>query len=264
MEYQAVGLAEIGSLTAAEVILSGANGDTAQAVIINQERALGSLTLIKRANGTGEENTFYFQVENRKREKIPMPDAEGNPTAETIWKVTASQAVNEMAELGRLTIRNLPYGAYTVTEVNEDGTALTNSFRYQVSYETFSQGAARSGQNGEIDIISPDMTMTVTNTRKPYSNNPGGGGSNGGDGRRTSRTSTPPTEFIPDAAVPLGRAEEGEGDSLTEILDEDVPLYGLPRTGDASASTAGILGLMLMSLLSAAGIMKKRKKELKR
>lgn len=243
------------------VTLSGANGDSAQAVIINKEKALGSLTLVKRSDLAYEGNTFYFQVENSRGEKIPMPDAEGNPTADQIWKIDVKQSVYEMAELGRLTIRNLPYGTYKVTEVSEDGTALSGSFRYQVSYETLSQGVSRSGQEGESDIISPAITVTVTNTRRPS----GGGGNNGGGssggGGRTSRTSTPPTDFIPDADVPLGGADGGDGDAMTEILDEDVPLYGLPKTGDTSVPTAGILGIMLMSLLGAAGIIKKRKEE---
>lgn len=244
------------------VVLALENADSASAVILNREKALGSLTLVKRSDRAYEGNTFYFQVENSRGEKIPMPDAEGNPTADQIWKIDVKQSVYEMAELGRLTIRNLPYGIYKVTEVFEDGTALSGSFRYQVSYETLSQGVSRSGQEGESDIISPAVTVTVTNTRRPSGgggNN--GGGSSGGGGGRTSRTSTPPTDFIPDADVPLGGADGGDGDAMTEILDEDVPLYGLPKTGDTSVPTAGILGIMLMSLLGVAGIIKKRKEE---
>ena len=246
-----------------EIKLSGANADTAQAVIINKEKALGSLTLVKRSDRAYEGNTFYFQVKNSRGEAIPMPDAEGNPTTERIWRIGVTKSVYELAEVGNLTIKNLPYDTYTVTEVNEDGTELTGSFRYQVSYETVSQGVIRPGQGGENDIISPTMTVTVTNTWSPYGNNPGGpgGGGNGGGGGNPSRSTTPPTEFIPDADVPLGGMDGGEGDSLTEILDEDVPLYGLPKTGDTSLPTVGILGLMLMSLIGAAGIMKKRKEE---
>ncbi len=242
------------------VVLTLENADSASAMILNREKALGSLTLVKRSDRAYEGNAFYFQVENSKGEKIPMPDPEGNPTTELIWKIEVTQSVYEMAEVGSLTVKNLPYDTYQVTEVSSDGTALSEGFRYQVSYETKAQGAVRDSQSGTADIISPAVTVTVTNTRKPYSDSPGGGGSTGGGGGNPSR-SNPPTSFIPDADVPLGGADGGDGDSLTEILDEDVPLYGLPKTGDTSASTAGILGLMLMSLLGAAGIMKKRKEE---
>lgn len=235
------------------------NADTAQAVIINKEKALGSLTVTKRTDWTPSGNTFYFQVVNEQGTRIPMPDEAGNPTAEMIWRIEAQNSAYEMTNVGSLTMRNLPYGSYTVTEVTEAGEELSNSFRYVVSYEASYQGVVRTSQSGTVDIISPAMTVTVTNTRRTA--NGGGTGGGGGTGSRSSRTTGPATEFIPDADVPLGMTEGGDGLDTTEILDEDVPLFGLPKTGDTSASAAGLLGLMLMSLLGAVGITRKRRKE---
>ena len=48
---------------------------------------------------------------------------------------------------------------------------------------------------------------------------------------------------------------------MTEIPEEEVPLFGLPKTGDNSIPVGGLVGMMLASLLGAFGISRKRKGE---
>ena len=46
---------------------------------------------------------------------------------------------------------------------------------------------------------------------------------------------------------------------MIDIFDEDVPLAGLPKTGDSAPSTKGLLGVMVMSFLGSVGLMKRKK-----
>lgn len=50
-----------------------------------------------------------------------------------------------------------------------------------------------------------------------------------------------------------------EDELQVEIFDEDVPLAGLPKMGDAGTSTTGLLGTMMMSFLGIVGLAKRRK-----
>lgn len=246
------------------VELSLANADSAEAVIVNKEKAIGSLTVTKRVNRTANGTTFYFIVTNSKGERMPMPDENGNPTEETIWRISASQNVMTDTAIGSLTLKNLPYDTYTVTEVRENGEALADSYIYNVSYETTAQGVTASGQSGTITIDARDMAVTVTNTRKTGGGSGdgdggGGGGSDGGGGGSTITVTTDvPTASITDPGIPLSPYP---GDGSVIIPEGEVPLFGLPKTGDNSISAAGLAGIMLAALLSACGIIRKRKKE---
>lgn len=246
------------------VELSLANADSAEAVIVNKEKAIGSLTVTKRVNRTANGTTFYFIVTNSKGERMPMPDENGNPTEETIWRISASRNVMTDTAIGSLTLKNLPYDTYTVTEVRENGEALADSYIYNVSYETTAQGVTASGQSGTITIDARDMDVTVTNTRKTGGGSGdgdggGGGGSDGGGGGSTITVTTDvPTASITDPGIPLSPYP---GDGSVIIPEGEVPLFGLPKTGDNSISAAGLAGIMLAALLSACGIIRKRKKE---
>ena len=246
------------------VELSLANADSAEAVIVNKEKAIGSLTVTKRVNRTANGTTFYFIVTNSKGERMPMPDENGNPTEETIWRISASRNVMTDTAIGSLTLKNLPYDTYTVTEVRENGEALADSYIYNVSYETTAQGVTASGQSGTITIDARDMDVTVTNTRKTGGGSGdgdggGGGGSDGGGGGSTITVTTDvPTASITDPGIPLSPYP---GDGSVIIPEGEVPLFGLPKTGDNSISAAGLAGIMLAALFSACGIIRKRKKE---
>jgi len=79
-------------------------------------------------------------------------------------------------------------------------------------------------------------------------------------------TPIPPEEVplanIDPENVPLAMMPTENPTETMVIDDESVPLFGLPKTGDRSASTGALLGVMLLSLMAACGIhMKKRKEE---
>ena len=61
--------------------------------------------------------------------------------------------------------------------------------------------------------------------------------------------------------VPLAALPEGGQSGAVSIPDADVPLFGLPKTGDNSIPVGGLVGMMLVSILGAFGISKKRKGE---
>ncbi len=111
---------------------------------------------------------------------------------------------------------------------------------------------------------TPDTPVIPEIPENPGSTTPGTGRY-----ERPDRSSGTVGTMIPDEAIPLAAPETIILDeavpladrAYTEIFDEDVPLYGLPKTGDTSLPTAGILGLMFMSLIGAVGIMKRRKEE---
>ena len=108
------------------------------------------------------------------------------------------------------------------------------------------------------------MAVTVTNTRKTGGGSGdgdggGGGGSDGGGGGSTITVTTDvPTASITDPGIPLSPYP---GDGSVIIPEGEVPLFGLPKTGDNSISAAGLAGIMLAALFSACGIIRKRKKE---
>ena len=100
----------------------------------------------------------------------------------------------------------------------------------------------------------------------------GGGGGGGGRDRDRNPSVTPEPTPIPPEEVPLANIDPenvplammpSENPTETMVIDdESVPLFGLPKTGDRSASTGALLGVMLLSLMAACGIhMKKRKEE---
>ena len=94
----------------------------------------------------------------------------------------------------------------------------------------------------------------------------GGGGGNGstpeGGASSVIRTDDPGTTVtINPEEVPLAPLPGGEQSGTPVIPEEEVPLIGLPRTGDNSISISGLVGMMLVSLLGAFGISRKRKKD---
>ena len=110
----------------------------------------------------------------------------------------------------------------------------------------------------------PDPTPVV-----PEPDNPGGGSSGGGGGHRGGGGSdsghgpgvTPETTEIETDPVPLSALPDiPAGEPLTWIDDEDIPLAGLPKTGEAM-SLAKLMFLLSGSLLGACGVLFRKKEE---
>ena len=116
---------------------------------------------------------------------------------------------------------------------------------------------------------TPEPTPSETPENPTTPSRPSGGG---GRDRDRNPSVTPEPTPIPPEEVPLVNIDPenvpmammpSENPTETMVIDdESVPLFGLPKTGDRSASTGALLGVMLLSLMAACGIhMKKRKEE---
>lgn len=131
--------------------------------------------------------------------------------------------------------------------------------------------------SSEEETITPEETTTQpesssaeeTTAPTPFRGGGNGGGGGGGTGRDRERTVT---ENIGDEDVPLvninpedvplaNLPNEPVAQAPLEILDEDVPLVGLAKTGDRSVPIGVLVGLMMVSLLGALGVSRKRKED---
>lgn len=122
--------------------------------------------------------------------------------------------------------------------------------------------------NGELYLEVTDGTEAFdgiaefVNTYRPSGggggNNSSGGGGNNGGGRVYPDSGTPTTTITSDG-VPLA-AYPGDA-AATLIPEEEVPLFGLPRTGDPSFSLSALAGAMIASLAGILAILRKKKKE---
>lgn len=126
-------------------------------------------------------------------------------------------------------------------------------------------------ESSSEETTAPEETTTQPETTAPTpfrggGNGGGGGGSTGRDRERTV------TENIGDEDVPLvninpedvplaNLPNEPVAQAPLEILDEDVPLVGLAKTGDRSVPIGVLVGLMMVSLLGALGVSRKRKED---
>lgn len=116
----------------------------------------------------------------------------------------------------------------------------------------------------------PEETTAPEENTVPEPSTPlgsGGGGGGGGRDRDPDPGVDIPDEEVPlisidPEAVPLANLpNEPVEDTPLVILDEDVPLAGLAKTGDRSIPIGALVGLMLVSLLGVLGVAKKRKDE---
>lgn len=131
--------------------------------------------------------------------------------------------------------------------------------------------------SSEDETTTPEETTTQpesssaeeTTAPTPFRGGGNGGGGGGGTGRDRERTVT---ENIGDEDVPLvninpedvplaNLPNEPVAQAPLEILDEDVPLVGLAKTGDRSVPIGVLVGLMMVSLLGALGVSRKRKED---
>ena len=131
--------------------------------------------------------------------------------------------------------------------------------------------------SSEEETTTPEETTTQpesssaeeTTAPTPFRGGGNGGGGGGGTGRDRERTVT---ENIGDEDVPLvninpedvplaNLPNEPVAQAPLEILDEDVPLVGLAKTGDRSVPIGVLVGLMMVSLLGALGVSRKRKED---
>ena len=139
------------------------SGQTAEVTITNTEKANGSITVTKELKGynggtpSSADKTFYVAL-YQGDVTTPVTDA-------TVTKADGSTATNnngvyEIKANETLTFSDLPYGEYTVKEVNKDGTELGNDFDYEVTYTT----------NNKVTLNVNNTTGNVTITNKEKAN----------------------------------------------------------------------------------------------
>ena len=190
------------------------------------------------------------------------------------------QTIFQYVSGGHGTVNGTVYEVYTFVEdgvyteaskmpvkPNADVTVSADS-GYRFENWTFGDQSYENADAIKAAEFTADATFTANFERRTTgggsgSGSGGGGGSTSGGGAtsviRTDGTGE--TVTINPDEVPLAALPEGGQSGAVSIPDEDVPLFGLPKTGDNSIPVGGLVGMMLVSILGAFGISKKRKGE---
>ncbi len=180
-------------------------------------------TTTKHGGGTTSDKTTKETTERT----TTVTESSTETTSEATTKTTGSSTTTT-AETTKSTT-----GATTTTEATSVTTTVT-----EASTETTSEATTET------------TTSVVTTTRRGSS---GGGGGNGGrsSGGGGNNGGTTPTVPIVDNPVPLGNVPVPDDPDMDLVLidDPDVPLTGLPKTGDSSGTKLLILALSLSALI---------------
>ena len=145
---------------------------------------------------------------------------------------------------------------------NADVTVSPNT-NYRFSNWTFGDQTYADTDVIAAAEFTADATFTANFVRRSTGGGGGGGGgsTSGGGASSVIRTDGTGTVTINPDDVPLAPLPDDGQSIVTEIPEEEVPLFGLPKTGDNSIPVGGLVGMMLASLLGAFGISRKRKGE---
>ncbi len=202
---------------------SSAEGQTYEVVFTNTRTLPGSLVISKTVLGTGADKTkkFEFTVTFNAEGRYPY-SAPGVLEGATI----ASGDKITLADGESATITGLPDGtAYKIAETDYTSQRYTT-----VSTNT----------EGNIETKS-SITAAFTNTYKRPSSGGGGGGGNTPSGPR------PGTPLVTiEGNVPTGNIGEPQKELVD--IEGDIPLTGLPKTGD---SMSGIYAALILLIFSA-------------
>ena len=142
---------------------------------------------------------------------------------------------------------------------NADVTVSPNT-NYRFSNWTFGDQTYADTDAIAAAEFTADATFTANFVRRSTGGG-GGGSTSGGGASSVIRTDGTGTVTINPDDVPLAPLPDDGQSVVTEIPEEEVPLFGLPKTGDNSIPVGGLVGMMLASLLGAFGISRKRKGE---
>ena len=156
-KYDVTVTASDSQVTNGQVTLSG--GQTVEVTITNKEKANGSIEVTKKLKGynggtpSSTDRTFYVAL-YQDDATTPVTDATVTKNGST---VTNNNGVYEIKANETLTFSKLPYGTYTVKEVNKDGTELGNDFDYTVT---------DSGKSVTLNVNNTTGNVTITNKEK--------------------------------------------------------------------------------------------------
>ena len=158
-------------VTDGQVTLNG--GQTVNVTITNTEKANGSIEVTKKLEGynggtpSSADRTFYVAL-YQDDATTPVTDATVTKNGST---VTNNNGVYEIKANEALTFSNLPYGEYTVKEVNADGIPVDDTFDYTVSGSETSVTLSVNNTTDNVTITNKekaDGSITVTKELKGY------------------------------------------------------------------------------------------------
>ena len=188
-------------------------------------------TTTKRGGGTTSDKT----TRETTGRTTTVTESSTETTSEATTKTTGSSTTTT-AETTKSTTGATTTTAET-TQTTTGATSVTTTVT-EASTETTSESTTET------------TTSAVTTTRRGSS---GGGGGNGGrsSGGGGNNGGTTPTVPIIDNPVPLGNVPVPDDPDMDLVLidDPDVPLTGLPKTGDSSGTKLLILALSLSALI---------------
>ncbi|MFT4105108.1 MAG: SpaA isopeptide-forming pilin-related protein [Lacrimispora sp.] len=217
---------------------SSTGGETYEVVFTNTRTLPGSLVISKTVLGTGADRTkkFEFTVTFNAEGRYPY-SGPGVPDGATI----ASGDKLTLADGESATITGLPDGTvYKVTEADYSAERYT---------------AVSTNAEGTIETKS-SATAAFTNTYRRRSSSGGGGGS-------SPSGPAPGNPLVTiEGNVPTGNIG-GAQEELVEI-EGDIPLAGLPKTGDSGFGAHAALILLIFSIgmgISASSILFRKQEE---
>ncbi len=157
-KYDVTVTASGSQVTDGQVTLS--SGQTVDVTITNKEKANGSIEVTKELKGynggtpSSTSRTFYVA--------LYQGDSTSPVTNATVTKngstVTNNNGVYPITNSETLTFSDLPYGEYTVKEVNADGIPVGDNFDYEVTYTT--------NNKVTLNVNNTTGNVTITNTEK--------------------------------------------------------------------------------------------------
>ena len=202
----------------------------------------GSIRIIKEGRGEDfEDGAFYFKIE--------LLSESGWIEAKRVTVITEDAIGDVVVEL--------PIGDYKVTEINEDGSLMTY---YTVTYLPNSEGNVTVEEATVSEI-------TVTNYRGYAPNtdlDPDPPGTRTIDRDPAPTTST---QTITEDSVPLANAPSFSNTPVatpeptnTEIIEDNVPLGGLPQTGDNLTPVQLSIVLLIVSLVGMGVLVRAKRR----
>ena len=135
-----------------ENIADAVEANRATAMAFDNKTEAGQLSVKKVLTGSASASEFYFTVSNSAGELI------GNPAGGTVFAVAANDA-------GGVVITGLPYGDYTVTETDVNGTALVQDKPYHITYSSQSVSLSAAAPAADVTITNAIGSLTVKKVR---------------------------------------------------------------------------------------------------
>ncbi|MEY8336564.1 doubled motif LPXTG anchor domain-containing protein [Lachnospiraceae bacterium 62-35] len=207
---------------------------------------------------------YILAITNKPHTETSTDPEDDSSTTEkdTTEKETTEKTTESTTELTTESTTETTTESTTET-TTESTTEKTTESTTESTTETTTESTTESTTETTTESTTESTTETTTTDipRRPSGGGDGGGGGGGGSSS-PSPTPDPETVTITPDDVPLANLpEESPMENPVIILEDDVPLGALPKTGDKGSSSDRLLGTMILTLVAAYGVTKKRKEE---